>query len=153
LWTASKNRYGYGKFSAGTRGRWIGAHRYSYGLAYGAIPDGMHVLHKCDNPACVRPDHLFLGTQRENLVDMTEKGRRYIPFSEGERNGRAKLTAQQVVEIRHRIAGGERRSAMAKIYGVCLSSINNIVWGKTWRTDKGGWGNDKSTPVKVKHEA
>lgn len=132
LWVASKTQRGYGKFSGGKRHFWIRASRFSYELAYGPIPKGMCVLHKCDNAACVRPDHLFLGTQEDNLSDMTAKGRRYIPSSKGENNGRAKLTTRQVTEIRERLAGGERRSVLAKHYGVCLSSINNIVWGKTW---------------------
>lgn len=79
LWTASvfKDRYGYGKFNAASEKptRVVYAHRFSWELANGPIPDGLWVLHHCDNPPCVRPDHLFLGTQSANVADMHSKGR------------------------------------------------------------------------------
>lgn len=73
LWTKSKYRHGYGCFCAmGTRHK---AHRVSYEIAYGKIKDGLFVCHKCDNPSCVNPDHLFLGTHKDNALDMVNKGR------------------------------------------------------------------------------
>ena len=74
LWTATKHVFGYGSF--GHKGKKVGAHRMSYELFVGPIPEGMFVLHRCDVPECVKPDHLFLGDQKANLADMTKKGRR-----------------------------------------------------------------------------
>lgn len=74
LWTAATTNYGYGHIRLkGTED--VSAHRVSWMLAYGSIPEGMHVLHRCDVPACVRPTHLFLGTHADNMADMTAKGR------------------------------------------------------------------------------
>lgn len=72
-WTGSRNDFGYGLFYL--KGDQVRAHRYSYERAFGAVPDGLYVLHKCDNPKCVRPDHLFLGTLVDNSRDMVSKGR------------------------------------------------------------------------------
>lgn len=71
-----RNRRGYGSFTLdGSLGESVAAHRFSWELHFGEVPDGMYVLHKCDNPPCVRPDHLFLGTQSDNMYDMWDKGR------------------------------------------------------------------------------
>jgi hypothetical protein len=76
-WTACTNELGYGWIAAGTRqGRHLKAHRVSYALAFGEVPEGMSVLHRCDNPLCVKPSHLFLGTQADNMADMIRKGRK-----------------------------------------------------------------------------
>lgn len=77
-WTGFKNRQGYGQFQVSTKNGQP-AHRVSFELANGKIPDGMHVCHKCDNPPCVRPDHLFLGTPSDNMKDMVKKGRNISP--------------------------------------------------------------------------
>lgn len=76
IWTATKNRRGYGQFYY--EGRLQLAHRVAYKLTYGPVDDDIHVLHRCDNPSCIRPDHLFLGTQRDNVQDMIGKGRAYF---------------------------------------------------------------------------
>lgn len=78
LWTGAKQRLGYGHISIGND-RFTSAHRLAYELANGPIPDGLFACHRCDNPACVRPDHLFLGTQQDNLRDAWRKGRGVIP--------------------------------------------------------------------------
>ena len=97
------------------------AHRVSWELHFGAIPCGLHVCHKCDNPKCVRPSHLFLGTDAENIFDALIKGRMH-----------SKLTPSQVQEIRSR-AASERQKDIAKDYGVCLGTVQKIVSGNTWR--------------------
>lgn len=111
------------------RGRNVGAHRFSYELAYGAIPQDMHVLHRCDNPRCVRPDHLFLGTPADNIQDMITKGRGII----GEKNPSARLTPNQVRDIRKLHALGLSRRELAMRYGVSYSTIGMIIRGENWK--------------------
>ena len=124
---------------AGTRGgyglmRWRGkttsAHRVSWELAHGSIPDGLDVLHSCDNPRCVYPAHLFLGTHQDNMVDMLRKGRGNKPS--GEKNGNSKLTDAQVAEIRRRYAaGGITQTQLGAEFDVAHTNIGYIVRGVT----------------------
>ncbi|WP_412566328.1 HNH endonuclease signature motif containing protein [Streptomyces nojiriensis] len=81
IWTGGRGDHGYGGIN-GDDGRSVSTHRFSYQLHYGPIPDGMYVCHKCDNPACVRPDHLFAGTAQDNNQDMIRKGRRVSGWAE-----------------------------------------------------------------------
>lgn len=131
LWTASKDRKGYGRIMRpGGRGGPLLATRVSWELHYGPIPDGLFVCHHCDNPSCVRPDHLFLGDQFANMGDCSAKGRMHP----GEQNGGAKLTEDDVREIRRRYrAGGISQSALAREYGLCQASVHELISGKTWR--------------------
>jgi hypothetical protein len=128
--TASKNWAGYGKFWDGKH--LTSGHRHSWIIAYGTIPDGMWVLHRCDNPGCVRPDHLFLGVAFDNIHDMMQKGRRGYTGLRGEKNPRGKLCANAVVEIRNRFAAGETRAQLAVAYQVGWSSVDRIVSGQYW---------------------
>jgi ribosome-binding protein aMBF1 (putative translation factor) len=109
-------------------------------MTYGEIPDGLCVLHKCDNPACVRPDHLFLGTTQDNTADMIKKGRRYpsnLLDTSGEHNGNHKLTSADVIAIRERYAkGGITQSDLAKTYKVDSSVVTSVVNYKTWKNVK-----------------
>ncbi|KKL91034.1 hypothetical protein LCGC14_1898770, partial [marine sediment metagenome] len=109
-WTASTQSRGYGCF--GINGRIELAHRISYQHFYGSIPDGMQVLHRCDNPPCVNPLHLFLGTFQDNMDDRKVKGHNGL-FS-GERNGRAKLTTEEALAIRDSVAPA---TLVAELYG------------------------------------
>lgn len=107
-------------------------HRLAWEYANGPIPDGLCVCHRCDVPSCINPDHLFLGTRADNIADMDAKGRRIT--MRGEQSGSAKLTAEQVAEIRRRYRAGARGIgvALAREYGVGKSAISAIVRGKSW---------------------
>lgn len=125
------NRYGLFQTGRdGTRKIKDYAHRVSYRLTYGGIPDGLWVCHRCDNRLCVRPDHLFLGTSDDNIRDKVQKGRSPL----GEQNGVAKLSEAGVRAIRARYAaGGVSQQALADEYGVSFSLIHAIVRRKIWK--------------------
>jgi len=131
-WTAHRNMNGYGTFRL--EGRTCLAHRAAWELAYGPIPDGIRVLHHCDNPSCVRPDHLFLGTQDDNIRDREEKGRGGT--ARGERGGTAKLTEAQVLEIRRRADGGETQASLGTAFGVTQVNISHITRRRSWALAK-----------------
>lgn len=127
-WQLSLNVGGYGWFNI--NGSHDHANRVAWRLIYGEIPDGLWVLHKCDNRACVNPLHLFLGTIQENVQDMVNKGRQ----AKGENNARHKLTWEQVRTIRERYAmGGISQSELARQMGVAMPTVWQIVHGNTWK--------------------
>ena len=129
-WTAGKNRVGgYGRFRLD--GKRVGAHRLSWKLHNGTIPAGMCVLHTCDNPSCVNPTHLFLGTHQDNMDDMYAKGRGLKASIGGEEHGNAKLTWDIVREIREAYPEQSQYQLAAK-YNVCRSNIGFIVNNKRW---------------------
>jgi len=97
------------------------AHRLSYTLHYGKIPDGLDVLHKCDNPECTNPDHLFLGTHQDNMLDAAKKGRLA-----------SKLTDENVREIMLKLSLGEKKARIAEFYGIKSSTLSCILSGKSW---------------------
>mgnify|MGYP001615900357 CR=1 FL=1 len=123
----NSNIRGYGRTSRD--GRPLLAPRASYELRYGAVPRGLLVLHSCDVPACVRPSHLFVGTNADNIADSMAKGRR----PSGERMWNAKRTWKEISEIRRRYEGGERQRSLALAFNTCQQAISDIVRGKTWR--------------------
>jgi hypothetical protein len=124
LWTGSKSRKGYGDM--GWRGRVRKTHRIAYEITHGEFPAEMQVLHSCDNPRCVNPAHLWLGTNQDNMDDMNRKGRGRFPS--GEQHGNHKLTDQQVAEIRARYANGEtNKTKLGAEYGVTRANIYRIV--------------------------
>ena len=133
LWTGGRKSKGYG--SLGHARQTLQAHRLAYEFTYGKIPDGLAVLHTCDNPPCVRPDHLFLGTHLDNSRDMIAKGRGRWRGLPGEECPSARLTRAQVEEIRSRYQRGEAsQDELAMQYGVSQSNISIIVLGKSWRS-------------------
>lgn len=129
IWTASVSTDGYGRFAVTPTVVPL-AHRYAWTLANGPIPTGMVVMHSCDNPPCVRLDHLRLGTQADNLADMCAKGRQRSGSLPGEANPGAHLTAIQVAAIR---LDTRPQRAVARAYGVGKSSIARIRQGRTWK--------------------
>lgn len=129
LWTGFVNRDGYGRLRRGER--MVYAHRFAFEEFVGPIPEGAYVLHRCDTPACVNPEHLFVGTQADNVRDRDRKGRGRWPTGEG--SPTARLTAVQVAEIRDRVANGATQTAVAAEYGVSQAHVSTIVHGKSWR--------------------
>ena len=135
LWTGAKAPLGYGQLPLRFRPLYT-AHRLSWEINIGPIPRGMFVCHNCpggDNPSCVNPAHLFLGTHAENMKDMAQKGRAKSGGVYGEGSGRAKLTEQQVLEILGRCGTGESHGRIAQDYGVTRSSITLINTRKNWK--------------------
>jgi len=124
-WKGAKNSAGYGQFRGWSKTEY--AHRFIYEALHGPIPDGMVICHHCDNPSCVRPSHLFLGTQSENLADAGRKG------TMNRRGRNVTLTEDQVKEIRKKYAmGGTTYYKLSREYGVYLSTIQKIVKRETW---------------------
>lgn len=129
LWTAAGH---YGAFQAG--GRQLRASRLSYAIAHGDPPVNMDVCHNCpngDNPRCVNPAHLFLGTRKRNLQDCVEKGRNNA--ARGVAAGKTKLTPEQVYEIRNRYDAGEPSLAISKDFGITAQSVGSIGLRKSWK--------------------
>lgn len=113
-------------------GKGILAHRHAYALAHGSIPAGMNVCHRCDNTRCCNPNHLFLGTHRENMADMAGKGRAAKisnPKPTGDKSPCAKLLDAQIAEIRIRRSSGETITSLAAAYGVHHSYISRLARG------------------------
>lgn len=122
------NDKGYGNFPF--EGRVLKAHRASWELHYGVIPIGLNVCHKCDNPSCCNPGHLFLGTLEDNTQDMLNKGRRI--HGVGSTNSFAVLNEEKVMEIKRLSSLGVSRPELAYKFGVSIATIKNIRQGRTW---------------------
>jgi len=132
-WRGAANFKGYGRFYL-AGGPFVQSTRYSYELAHGPIPVGAHMLHRCDNPPCVNPAHLFVGDPRANMADCMRKGRNYPPPHHlGERNHAAKLSVEQVRDIRRRAELGEQRKDIAAVYNVAPANVSQIVLRRTWK--------------------
>lgn len=122
-----KQGYGYLCFN----GKAERAHRFSYKMLVGEIPDNIFVCHKCDNPSCVNPDHLFLGTPADNTQDMLKK-KRDNP-QRGSKSSNSKLTEEQVIFIKELIRNGEKYSTIAKKFNVSAGAISLIANNKNWK--------------------
>jgi len=132
LWTKGAFNYGYGRLSIG-KSKQVRAHRFMFEMVYGEIPIGMNVLHKCDNPACVRPKHLYLGTQKDNVKDMLHRGRGGYKSFQGESHWASKLTMEKVKQIRDLWnKGGVYQKTLAEQFGVSQQVISKVVNYKTW---------------------
>lgn len=128
-WIGSKNAAGYGTLRVGGRGsKSVLAHRLSWVLYNGEIPNKLQVLHECDNPICTNPRHLFLGTNAENIADRIKKGRKGSQawINAGERHPNAKLTDEDVRRIRELRSSGSMCKDLAKMYGVIPRHISAI---------------------------
>ena len=148
LWTACTHSFGYGLFAF--RGKQKRAHRVAWVFANGEIADGLCVLHKCDTPGCVNPDHLFLGTRADNTQDMMRKRRNAFVVHLGERHGGSKLTWAEVREIRRlfeerggklgrgryvRNGKGITQVELAERFGVSPVLVGKILRGELWAED------------------
>lgn len=134
-WGGATDGHGYGHLWL--QGRIVKAHRASWILQRGAIPAGLWVLHKCDNPPCVNPDHLFLGDRTDNMRDMAAKGRQVFQASpekikRGARAHRAKLTEAQVLAIIGLIREGRTHKSIGAEYGVSTPAISAIASRRNW---------------------
>lgn len=127
-WSGYRNADGYGQVRDGDK--MIRAHRYSWLTYKGDIPKGKYVLHKCDNPGCINPHHLFLGDQKDNMLDMKQKGRANHPI--GILNGRAKLDVEKVKQIIELKKRGYLHRELAGAYGVGTSTISRVLRRENW---------------------
>lgn len=148
--TKSKKSKGYGQIYVRRVHSPVTASRLAWEIQYGPIPDGLGVLHRCDNPPCVRGEHLFLGTVRDNAIDMVAKGRAFLQhhsfpgdphwshvqpelITRGEAHGMAKLKEWQVLQIRALVPSGVTCASLAQSFGVHPGTVELIAKGKTWR--------------------
>ena len=131
-WTAYRTGPGYGQF--GVNGKVRGVHRVAWANHHGRdIPHGLFICHTCDNPPCCNPAHLFPGTHADNMADMVSKGRQDSSnVRRGKDQGLAKLTDDNVREIRSLLAQGVRQKVIAKQFGIAQSTVSCINTGKTW---------------------
>lgn len=134
LWFGQFDKDGYGLLKTGSKDKWNNerAHRVSYRINIGPIPEGYFICHKCDNPACVNPDHLFAGNHIDNVTDMISKGRKVV--AKGSKANKSDLTEMDVLQIRSQYANGNTSYAkLSKKYGVCARMIGAIVNRENWK--------------------
>lgn len=134
-WQGKRGRHGYGRFKI--KGKEYFAHRLAYELEYGPVPEGMGVLHHCDNPPCCNPSHLFIGTQADNVSDMMNKERdlegREKAKRLGEQHHKARLTEVDVRAIREQRANGRICREIAADFGVTREAVQSIVDRRSWK--------------------
>lgn len=129
-WNGGLSR-GYACMVFGEQYKFTGAHRISWRIHYGEIPEKLLVLHKCDNKCCTNPEHLFLGTHKDNVQDMISKGRNKVPF--GSDHANSKLTVEKVLEIKKLLKIGVTMKRISKDYNISNGAICAIKMNKTWK--------------------
>ncbi len=144
LWTRGvAAKMGYASVYVGrsrTGGRNAGGHRLAWAALHGAVPAGMCVCHRCDQPSCVNPDHLFLGSHRDNTRDMIRKGRK--PVLCGEKSPTAVRTESTVREVLRSHRGGEGPTSIARRMGMTLHAAKALIYGRKWRRVREAIAND-----------
>lgn len=146
VWAAGRSPKGYGRFLSARKTH--AAHRWIYEWLHGPQPRHIEVCHRCDNPSCVRPEHLFAGTKSDNMQDCARKGRNVMQrrpdvvrrqveraklfVCRGEAQGNSKLTAEQVADIRRRFASGERSTSIANDYRIHPGHVRKVARGAAW---------------------
>ena len=136
IWTGATNHWGYGMINLGGRhGRVERAHRLSWQMHRGPIPSGLFVCHSCDNPACIRPDHLFIGTALDNNRDMHRKGHYdRVKRPKGEQHGNAVLTEKTVLRMRREYASEHLPLRVyAQRYGISIATTHKIIKREAWK--------------------
>lgn len=128
---AKRGKSGYGNFKIVSNVT-VSAHRLSYAMVNGKTPGDLMVCHRCDNPGCINPGHLFLGTHDDNMADMVAKGRSHSPESVGAKNPYAKLTEDQARQVIEMLASGMTNKSIAAEFGVTHAAISRIRMGKSW---------------------
>lgn len=131
VWTGGKGRGGYGQTTFNYKHK--AAHRAAWEVTFGEIPSGMMVCHRCDNPPCCNPHHLFLGSNSENQLDSVKKKRSRAARQDGESNYMAKLTENEVLEIRRRRGAGESGASLSREFGISQGALCQAYKGTTWR--------------------
>lgn len=129
-WVRHRNANGYGMLWL--NGKAERTHRAAWIAKHGTIPDGKHVLHKCDNPSCINHEHLFLGTNSDNVADKVAKNRQGRPYAKGSANSQAKLDEAKVKEVRSMVRSGLSNSQVARAFGVSIMAISAIRNHRTW---------------------
>ncbi len=134
LWSGACDSDGRGVLGIGKGSRRLEkAPRVSWVLHFGPIPEGLWVLHRCDIPACVKPTHLFLGTQSDNMSDCSRKGRLRIPYHRGSEIPWAKLTEEDIPSIRKMVRSGVSFREIGAYFGVHNTAISHIIQGRNWK--------------------
>lgn len=135
IWTAGLDGHGYGQIKSRTK-HLMRAHRVAWMFATGEDPSGIDILHRCDNPPCIRKRHLFAGDHQENMTDMKRKGRARSSGLFGEEAYNATLTARRVANMRRLARAGASHSELARRFDSTYSAVHAAVVGRTWKSVK-----------------